>query len=335
MTTYSGFPLAFSYHDINEAYSELHTIKHNYAAWEETRNGRALSFPAPVLITHTTPYRRVLFDSKRDANPFFHYMEAIWMLAGAENVDFPALFAKNLRNYSDDGITLRGAYGYRWRKAFEVDQVEEVVYQLKKDPGSRRAVIGMWDPQLDLMIDSKDKPCNTHIYFRIHQNALHMTVCNRSNDLVWGMLGANMVHMSILQEYIAGALELAMGNYYQFTNNLHIYEGWDGEDKWSRYPSRWYYDRPTFNRWAFSPNTFDLDEAERFVEDRLDTDEPYRCRILRDNAEPMLLSWNAYKSGDDHLALHYAQKIWDADWKDACLMWLARRLNGKAETNEA
>lgn len=332
---YTGYPLAFSYHDINEAYSELHTVKHNYAAWEDTRNGMALAFPAPVLITFTTPYRRVLFDPKRDANPFFHYMEAIWMLAGAENVDFPALFAKNLLNYSDDGRTLRGAYGYRWRRAFEIDQVEEVIHQLRKDNGTRRAVIGMWDPQLDLAVESKDKPCNTHIYFRIHQNALHMTVCNRSNDMVWGMLGANQVHMSILQEYVANCVEVHIGNYYQFTNNLHIYEGWEGEDKWERYPSKWYYHNPMYARWAFGPNTFDIDEAERFVEERLDTDEPYRCRIIRDNAEPMLKSWYAYKDGDFDLAGHFCGKIRDEDWKEACNNWLIRRLEGRAERNEA
>lgn len=325
------YPLARSFHDVNEAYSDLQIVKHHYTTWEDTRNGKALTFTSPVLITHTTPYRRVLFDPKRDANPFFHYMEAVWMLAGAENVDFPAHFAKNIRNYSDDGITLRGAYGYRWRRAFEVDQLEELIYQLQKDKNTRRAVLAMWDPHLDLMIESKDKPCNTHAYFRVQNNALHLTVCNRSNDLVWGMLGANIVHMSILQEYVASSLGIVAGNYYQFTNNLHVYEGWDGEDKWERYPSRWYYDNPMYPCWRFGPGTFDLDEAERFVEMRLDTDEPYRCRILRDNAEPMLLSWNAHKDGDDHLALHYAKKIRDLDWSVACQAWLERRMAGKED----
>ena len=332
---YTGYPLAFSYHDVNEAYSELQQIKHNYGAWEDTRNGLAFTFPAPVLITHTTPYRRVLFDPKRDANPFFHYMEAIWMLSGAESVDFPAMFAKNLRNYSDDGRTLRGAYGYRWRRAWEIDQVEEIIHQLKKDSTTRRAVIAMWDPHFDLVVESKDKPCNTHIYFRVHQNALHMTVCNRSNDMVWGMLGANFVHMSILQEYVAGAIDMAVGNYYQFTNNLHVYEGWDGEDKWERYPSRWYYEHASMNRWSFNPRTFDWYEGERFVEEGLDTDAPYRCRIIRDNVEPMMLAWNAHKTGEDYLALHYVAKIHDDDWRIACESWIKRRIMGKEERDEA
>ena len=153
------------------------------------------------------------------------------MLSGSNNVDFPASFAKQIREYSDDGTTLNGAYGFRWRYYWDYDQLEQIIYMLKNDSTTRRAVLSMWDPQHDLEYDSVDTPCNTHIYFRTVGGRLDMTVCNRSNDLVWGMLGANIVHMSILQEYIANATGLPVGTYHQFTNNLHVYEGW--EDKFS------------------------------------------------------------------------------------------------------
>ena len=40
-------------------------------------------------------------------------------------------------------------------------------------------------------LKSKDVPCNTHAYFAINaEGSLDLTVCNRSNDLVWGCLGA-------------------------------------------------------------------------------------------------------------------------------------------------
>lgn len=315
-------PLCATYHDVNQAYTHLHEIKYDYAGWEETRNGSALVFRGPVLIEHAMPYRRVLFDPIRDANPFFHYMEAIWMLSGSENVDFPAQFAKQIREYSDDGKTLNGAYGFRWRNHWE-DQIEEVIYMLRKEPTTRRAVLTMWDPSFDLGSGSKDIPCNTHIYFRVEHNRLVMTVCNRSNDMVWGMLGANMVHMSILQEYIAGALGLSTGSYFQFTNNLHIYKDW--EDRYAKVPSKWYEKNPNVTRWNFSPDTLDHHEAERFVEEGLDVDEPYTCRILRDNAEPMLLAWMAHKDGNDDLALHQIGRIYDEDWREACRLWIERR----------
>jgi Thymidylate synthase len=323
-------PMVFLYMDINYAYLDMQTCKGEFTDWEETRNGRALAFQYPILLHSITPQRRVLFCPKRDANPFFHYMEAIWMLSGSENVDFPSHFAKNIRQYSDDGITLHGAYGYRWRRAFEIDQIEHVIHMLQTDPTTRRAVISMWDPNLDLDHNSKDLPCNTHLYFRVVQGALSMTVLNRSNDMVWGMLGANYVHFSILLEYMADACGLEMGPMYQFTNNLHIYEGWEGEDKFGPQVD-WYRNHPTIRRWFFGPTNFDIDEAQDFVEnwkDFGDTAVP-KCRILRDNAAPMLLAWNEYKEGAIDKALHYASRIHDEDWKEACEAWLTRRIKDK------
>ncbi len=53
--------------------------------------------------------------------------------------------------------------------------------------------------------------------------ALDMTVTCRSNDAVWGAHGANAVHFSMLQEYMAGRIGVAMGTMYQFSNNYHGY----------------------------------------------------------------------------------------------------------------
>ena len=82
----------------------------------------------------------------------------------------------------------------------------------------------MWDPAEDMVVPAKDIPCNTHIYLRAQLGRLDMTVCNRSNDLVWGALGSNIVHFSFLLELIAKATNLKVGVLHQFTNNLHVYE---------------------------------------------------------------------------------------------------------------
>ena len=316
--------ISLGFHDVNDAYTELMKLTSFHCLDEKTRNGPAKVFQAPVLVSHFMPYRRVLFDPIRNANPFFHYMEAIWMLAGSEDVRFPVQFAKQIKEYSDDGVTLNGAYGFRWKYHWDKDQIEEIVHLLRREPSTRRAVLTMWDPQHDLGSPSRDIPCNTHIYFRQIGQVLDMTVCNRSNDLVWGMLGANIVHMSILQEYIASCIQAIPGTYYQFTNNLHVYGDW--VYKYSPHPSQWYRVNPQFNRWTFSPSTLDIEEAIRFVEDGLDTDEPYRSRILRDNAEPMLKAWLDYKDGDYARALHFASKIYDEDWREGCRLWITRRM---------
>jgi hypothetical protein len=100
---------------------------------------------------------------------------------------------------------------------------------LRKRPDSRRVVLQMWDPVNDLDSPSKDIPCNTNIYFKIRGGELQMTVCNRSNDMIWGAYGANAVHMSVLQEYIAAALGVYIGPYYQVSDSFHVYlnKEWD------------------------------------------------------------------------------------------------------------
>ena len=82
----------------------------------------------------------------------------------------------------------------------------------------------MWNPWGDLDSSSIDIPCNTNIYFKIREGELQMTVCNRSNDMIWGAYGANAVHMAVLQEYVAAQLDVPMGKYYQISDSFHVYE---------------------------------------------------------------------------------------------------------------
>ena len=316
--------MQYTFYDINEAYCEMQVLKHHFSEWEDTRNGRALAFTEPMMITHVVPERRVLFDPIRNANPFFHYMEAIWMLSGSDSVRFPAQFAKQITEYSDDGELLHGAYGHRWRSKFGVDQLAEIISMLKADPFTRRAVLGMWSPEFDLNQDTKDLPCNTHIYFRNIGGALDMTVCNRSNDLVWGCLGANAVHFSILQEYIANATGLRLGKYHQFTNNLHVYAGF--EDAFSAVSSRWYGRNQTYQAIRFGPDTLNLNEAADFVIG--DTQKDFESPILTNNAIPMLQAWRAYKDKNWVAARLAVKRIYDEDWREACTQWIERRYKG-------
>lgn len=190
----------------------------------ESRNGPVLKVPGPVSICYERPMERVMFWPDRDANPFFHCLEALWMLAGREDVDFVAKIVPKMAEFSDDGVTLNAAYGYRWCHHFGLNQLPQIVSALKKDRYDRRQVLQMWDASQDLGSRSKDLPCNTQVYFsRVDTGALDMTVTNRSNDAVWGALGANAVHFSMLQEYLAVMIGCAVGKYWQVTNNLHLY----------------------------------------------------------------------------------------------------------------
>lgn len=195
-----------------------------------SRNGRVRRLHCPVTTVYTRPTERVLFHPVRDANPFFHLMEALWMLTGRHDIAFPATYNSRFTEFSDDGENQWGAYGWRWREFFGFDQIRHIIEVLQENKDDRRAVLQMWTPNGDLVAEhitgrgaGKDVPCNTAVYFRADCGTLDMTVTNRSNDIVWGAYGANAVHFSILQEVVAGALGMPVGTYWQVSNNFHAY----------------------------------------------------------------------------------------------------------------
>jgi hypothetical protein len=84
----------------------------------DSRNGPVTKFDGPCTLLYNRPEERVVFWRERDANPFFHLLESLWMLAGRNDVAYPAGIVKTMVDFSDDGRTYNGAYGYRWRHHF-------------------------------------------------------------------------------------------------------------------------------------------------------------------------------------------------------------------------
>ena len=225
-----------NHRNVNEAFGHAATILRSGGIREETRNGPALVFPMPVTTVYKKPTERVLLWRPRGANPFFHLAEAMWMLAGRRDSWFPSRFVRDFGDrYAEPDGNLHGAYGHRWRRHFRrteasdpssdpMDQILRAIDMLSEDPTTRRCVISMWDPTVDLGADRRDIPCNTHIYLSVRFCELDMLVSCRSNDAVWGAYGANIVHFSILQEFIASRLGIPVGHLRQVSYNLHVYE---------------------------------------------------------------------------------------------------------------
>ena len=208
----------------------------------QTRNGPALVHPGTLITHYRSPNQRMLFVPQREANPFFHILESIWMLSGSQDVEFPAYYVPSMKNFSDNGRTLNGAYGYRWRNSFGIDQLDAIVDTLKTDPESRRVVLQMWDTNLDLVkvgLGSKDVACNLLVKYYIRDHKLHASVCCRSNDMVLGGYGANAVHFSFLQEYLCdrlrdNGLAVTLGTYDQVGMDSHIYTELYPDKMWAR-----------------------------------------------------------------------------------------------------
>lgn len=329
----------------------------DYGKINDSRAGKVIVAPGPVMTVYSHPCERVLFWSDRDANPFFHLMESLWMLAGRNDVEWLVRFNQRMAQFSDDGKTFHGAYGYRWRYHFPVlgsedgfqvrlkdmDQLEGVINLLKNHPHSRRAVISMWDPSVDLKDHErgKDHPCNTQIYLSPNSGSLDMTVMCRSNDLIWGAAGANAVHFSILQEYIASKLDLRVGTLYQFSNNYHAYLDIfdknrplieEARDLFKPEPWNPYLEDPPVEAEPLitSPEAFDL-ELDLFM----DQDDPYALfHIGMENpfltyASVLKYSHNLWKNKKIDEAIDMIHQYCPPrfDFAVAAIQWLERRKN--------
>src|SRR5690606_16440201 len=106
---------------------------------------------------------------------------------------------------------------------FIVDQLAHVVDLLRVDPLTRRAVISIYDPAIDVA-DGKDIPCNNWLHFLSRNGKLDLHVATRSNDLIWGWSGINAFEWSALQEVVAGLLGIHVGSLNFSIGSLHIYD---------------------------------------------------------------------------------------------------------------
>jgi len=295
-----------------------------YGVERSSRNGPTLEVMEPVSVTYERPTERVLFDKERDANPFFHLFESLWMLAGRNDVAFLNEYNSQMKQYSDDGEGFNAAYGQRLRSGFGFDQIDTVIKRLRANVDDRRAVLQIWDAT-DLRKESKDYACNLVITPRIRYGKLDWTVFNRSNDYVFGLTGANAVHLSIIHEYVATMAGLETGRYTQITNCLHAYT-----------------DNPVWQRVKDSPGNFnDLYVQRKVAPFPLITkihdwdndlrrwmecpwaDNHYTDGFFNQVAKPMAIAHRAHKENKD--GLKYVGAIGATDWQVACVNWLEKR----------
>tara|TARA_R110000744_G_scaffold235728_2_gene353364 strand:+ start:412 stop:1380 length:969 start_codon:yes stop_codon:yes gene_type:complete len=313
--------------NVPSAFYKMGAYMYEHGVSEPSRNGEVVTVPHPVMLEIKKPMERVLTDPKRDANPFFHIAETVWMLGGGQGIEFITWYNKGMNRYSDDGATMNGAYGHRWRNHFYHDQILGAIQLLTEDPTTRRAVLAMWDAEIDLASPSLDIPCNTHIYFRVSGGQLDMTVSNRSNDVVWGMLGANSVHMTYLHEVIAAAIGRPMGAYRVFTVNAHTYVAnpqtvalLHSTEHHDIYQSKGVRPLPV----ATMPH-----EAMKLLSAcktaiAMPWQDSYNSDWLNMVYVPMRNAWRKRKAGKDYR--EDIAQINAHDWRIACTEWCARRV---------
>lgn len=289
-----------------------------------SRNGPCREVSEPVSVTFTHPQERVLFNRKRRINPYLHFFEPFWLLAGRNDVAFLANIVEKFKDYSDDGKTFWGAYGHRLINP--VDQIKHAINRLKADPHDRRVVLQIRQPK-DIVYVGKDTPCNTSVALKIRNGKLNMHVFNRSNDAIWGgpAGGTNHPQFTVLQEYLAGHIGCALGTYTVTTDSLHAYIETPDWKKVEEVLSEGdYYTmgkvRP-FNLMD-DPDGFCNDLAAAFGPEGIKGkfESIYFVSVFM----PMYLSFTAFKLKRYDEAVAAAEHVEAEDWKEVTVEWLKR-----------
>ena len=124
----------------------------------------------------------------------------------------------------DDHKYLGPVYGSQWRswqgENFVIDQIKNVVHQLKNDPDSRRIILSAWNPaEVDIMVLP---PCHVLAQFRVINGKLSCQLYQRSADMFLGV-PFNIASYALLTHMLALECGLEVGDFVWTGGDCHIY----------------------------------------------------------------------------------------------------------------
>lgn len=159
----------------------------------------------------------------RRLNYRFMAAEALWMCTGRNDVAFLDPYNPHMKAFSDDGVTLAGAYGPR------IDhQLNYVLGKLLEDKDTRQATLTIWSPNPS---PTKDYPCTIAMDFKIRRGRLNCHVFMRSSDIWLGLpydvFSFTMVATLLLSRYnehTNGHVFTRLGSLYLTAASSHLYE---------------------------------------------------------------------------------------------------------------
>ena len=152
--------------------------------------------------------------------------ELLWFLQGDTNIKY--LKDNNVSiwdEWADENGNLGPVYGKQWRKweapdGRIIDQISNVVEQIKKNPNSRRLIVSAWNPaDVDKMALP---PCHSLFQFYVINNKLSCQLYQRSADIFLGV-PFNIASYSLLTMMIAQVCNLELGDFVHTTGDTHLY----------------------------------------------------------------------------------------------------------------
>lgn len=127
---------------------------------------------------------------------------------------------KNDQNFADKYGNLGNVYGKQWRNFDGIDQIKELIKNIKNNPNSRRLIVSAWNPKeiKDMLLP----PCHTLFQFYVSNNKLSCQLYQRSADIFLGV-PFNIASYSLLTMMIAQVCNLELGEFVHTLGDAHIY----------------------------------------------------------------------------------------------------------------
>ena len=152
--------------------------------------------------------------------------ELLWFLSGDTNIEY--LIQNKVRiwnEWADENGDLGPVYGKQWRKwesndGRVIDQIEEAIDLIKKDPNSRRIIVSAWN--VGELRDMALMPCHAFFQFYVNDGRLSCNLYQRSADVFLGV-PFNISSYSLLTCMIAQVCDLEPGDFIWTGGDCHLY----------------------------------------------------------------------------------------------------------------
>ena len=152
--------------------------------------------------------------------------ELLWFLAGDTNVKYLQDNGVRIWNeWADQNGDLGPIYGYQWRSWPDynggfIDQISEVVDQIKNTPDSRRMIVSAWN--VADIPNMKLPPCHAFFQFYVAEGRLSLQLYQRSADIFLGV-PFNIASYALLLMMMAQVTGLKAGDFVHTLGDAHIY----------------------------------------------------------------------------------------------------------------
>lgn len=152
--------------------------------------------------------------------------ELLWFLKGDTNIKY--LKENGVRiwdEWADENGDLGHVYGYQWRSwptpdGRHIDQIQQVINQLKNNPNSRRIIVSAWN--VGEIENMALPPCHTFFQFYVSNNKLSCQLYQRSADIFLGV-PFNIASYALLTMMVAQVCGFKLGDFVHTLGDAHIY----------------------------------------------------------------------------------------------------------------